>query len=316
MLSATATSIVQLIGIITMTTSLSNDGHLQAVAPKIPALKSSALHTERMATQASDTIHDATDDVEPHTALILFRTCDYVSSQGWPPMALEKEKGFLYVQLAGERIEIVPEGRRSPQTSSRTNFVKPKLNIPYVTHLADSCPTFTDVNGAFKEPDFIGAATVIDLPFGTVDACKGNPHGGSTSRIDTRVTIPNSGHIVLHATRPKDKQIVLAGNARIYVAHIPSSYITGKQPQDFHSPHFRAYYSMSMGHDCPSASGMKVMMPSATKAKSASGVPDLPPVCEASPVVANPDGMSTVSVPHPPDIVSLLDMQCSTTSWP
>lgn len=301
MLSATATSIVQLIGIITMTTSLSNDGHFQAVAPKIPAVKLSTLHPEDVTARANGAIHYASDDVEPHTVLIVFRACDYVSSQGWPPMALEKEPGFLYVQLDGERIEIVPEGKESmptvQQKALRTPVVRPRLNIRYVQHLQDSCPTMTDVNGAFKEPDFNGAATVVDLPIvGTVDACRGNPNSTVTSRIDTRVKIPNNGHIVIHAKRPTEKRIVLAGNTKIYVAHIPTSYITGKTPQGtFSLSHFHAYYSMTMNHDCRPTGD--VTLPD----------PNVPEACDASPLAMRGSGLSSVA---------FLDVQCSTSQWP
>jgi len=295
MLSATATSIVQLIGIITMTTSLSNDGHLQAVAPKIPALHKNAI--------LADENHDGTDGVEPHTVLILFRTCDYLSSQGWPPEGLEKDPGFLYVQVSGERIEIVPEGNSSASALKPPNPVKRALNIPYLRHLKDSCPEMTDVNNAFKEPDFSGAATVIDLPIGTVDACTSN----GTSRIDTRVTIPNDGHIIIHATRPTDKRIVLAGNAKIYVAHVPRSYIKGPPPPEGRYPqsHFNAYFSMSPSHDC----GARI---ETARSRGLAGK-DLPALCVAP---LRPGGGQDTQQQQQPPIAAFIDMQCSTTSWP
>jgi hypothetical protein len=170
--------------------------------------------------------------VEPHTALIAFRTRDLHvrASTGFAIEDLGRS-GFSYVKLNGEHITFQANGSNQAISLGKA-----------LPHIKDVWNANSDFIPGYKPPLYSAAAAVLEIPAGTLNVCTGNTD--SHSRIDTEVTLNNDGVLVIYAG--PTKKITLDGNALVIIANVPLLYATGQEAAN-NGPHYWAYCAMEAG---------------------------------------------------------------------
>ena len=250
---------VHFIGIALFSKKFSNDNTLRAVLPRIP-----------VAVSTLDP-HSATTrrvEVEKHTAIIAFPTCDYVSSSNWAPSALERVPGLLYVRLDGEQVSIFPGRTEALETSgmmerqskdppTETRMDEAVVGLP---HLQACCPAMQVLSKQFQPP-FPGAAAVVTLPsWATATACGANSKQADVNateenrrRIDTNVIFDSPSDVIIAATKNGvTKAIRVRKEANIEIANLPTWWVDGKKEPAASTPHYHALYEMgNQSTGCP-----------------------------------------------------------------
>lgn len=264
--TATATAVLQFVGLILFSHELSPDRALIGLAPRIsghashhgappPAMAKTIARREK-----SETRPEVVDTVEEHAAFIAFPARDYLSSKGWPPSGLETANGYLFVRLDGEHVTFRSEGRFGTvsstaevdllgRKSSHERLDRDAMGLP---HLQPCCKG-AKLKKEFQAPDYPGAVAVFHLPSLKVKGCNANSKdvNVNASRVDSRTAIDNNGVLVIAATRKgQEKTMRVNGNATIIVAHMPMDVITGKRGGGGNARHYQAYYDMIEEGSC------------------------------------------------------------------
>jgi hypothetical protein len=313
--TASATAIIQFIGLFVFSTEWSPINHLQAIAPRISHAEHA--HTEKAVRRMAIDQPVGSGAVEPHVAIIAFPACSYVSSDGWAPMALETAPGFLYVRLDGERVTFTDSKAVVETAEKQAPRSKETLKLPHLTN----CFTRMDaLKPGYAPPASPSAAigsnttAVFDFPPGSGDAraCKGRTNeAGTMSRIDTVITKNIEGDLIISAEN-MNKRIRVKGDTHVLVANIATSFIDGSAPESASAHHFEVYFAMGLSNSGPPqyASQDLAGFGCAQNAE----VEDscvVSAIRQAGRVESPVAAKSSV-----PPIVLIVDYECSNTQWP
>jgi hypothetical protein len=226
-----ATAVVHTLGIMALSYSLSPDGHLQAIVPRI--------EPERTKHKIKATADIQKTKVESHAALLAFRASDRIGGN-WKPAKHPAAKGYLYVELDGEQIHLI-DGLPTPTVKQQP------ASIPGLPGLQTCCPDAT-LRAEFQPPKFSGAAAVVNFPLGNskTETCGATVAGTKSTelrrRIDTRIAVDNNGKLIV---RSGSKEIILKGSAELYLANIPRwALVNQKGHTGGGVAHFQVYYAM------------------------------------------------------------------------
>jgi hypothetical protein len=144
-----------------------------------------------------------TAGVEPHTAMIMFRTGDYRAKSGWTDADVKQlATGWQYVEL---------------RKSDRVAFVADLPNAPVnslpggVMHLGD-----TPLLRRYDQQPYAGAAAIFTIANGALSACVRD-----NGRIDTTLTLNTRKSLKITAGT---KSLTLQDGALVIAANIPLGY--------------------------------------------------------------------------------------------
>jgi len=182
--------------------------------------------------------------VEDHVALLLFPNESYVADVNWKPQSdAVNNPGYSFVRLDKERIRFQTD---IPNTATSLQ----NLRLPRMQK--DCCKTMNlDKNYL---PPYKGAAAVVDIAQGDVNACQvGSIYG--RNRLDTEIALKsNNGLLTIAATiGTATKEIRLkpnsSGRIDVIVANVPASYLKNQfdpKPETALDgvPHYHTYYDM------------------------------------------------------------------------
>ena len=237
-----STAIIQFIGIVLFSTGIQRDPGVHAILPRIthtPHVEHAINKGDLHAMTSSDP-----DTVQDHVAVVLYRTKDVIDkSKGWSVSNKTLSGGWEFVQLDGDQLQFF--------TTERNPEPKIPAGLPLAMAPNSVCLTEAkepvQLSEAFQAPNYKGAAGVVNIPFGTLQACTARS-GGDNGRVDTSLLLKTDGLLVIGAKNPienKGKTITLTGNAIVYVANIPPHYLfTGKMEPPTGQPHWMAYTAM------------------------------------------------------------------------
>lgn len=186
--------------------------------------------------------------VQDHKAAIVFSEASYVGQTGWgEPGRLQRgpnDPVYRVVWLDGDHVRFETGGAPN-YPASLAGLVLPQLK-------QQLCPTKLALRSPFKPP-YGGAAAVIALPEGKLQACVSLP-ADSPGRLDTQLDLKTNGILVISASAmrtTKELRLQADANGRIEVmiANVPATYYDN----DYTTPsstalngasHMRAYESM------------------------------------------------------------------------
>jgi hypothetical protein len=271
------TAIIQFIGIVLFSAQVPNDPGVHAIIPRIG-------HDHQQ------TVESFVDGVEEHKAVILYRKEDLLHTGGWRADHV-LHNGWEYVELDGERVEFVTDGRNGA--------AEIPLQLPHTG--GGLCSTYAvkpSLSPQFQAP-YRGAVGVVDIPFGTMNACE----SGAGSRVDTRLFIRTKGILIISAKKQGEraKTISLDEDAVVYVANVPPSFLT--DDPEIHrnegEPHWDAYNDM-LGQSCSAR-------PDPAKPVGLETC-DMRPLTEAY--------RSARNNPPTKGLPNILDSECSNSQWP
>lgn len=184
---------------------------------------------------------DATTNpaLDVHQAVILFRDADATSSD-WPRVDYAPDTTYDYVELKGETITI---NGAPNDVAIASGFQLP--NIPRMTSCCSSMTKGT------MPPDSTKAAAVFKLAQGVPSTCV-SELVKEKRRVDTTLAVKTAGGpltIVGTNAAGVRKQLVLRGDARVFVANLPAETIrTGVFTEHTHTDttaaHYQAYYKL------------------------------------------------------------------------
>ena len=278
-------AVVQFIGIIMMTAGVPNDPGVHAIVPRIersglgsPVERRQAVpRTQR---SAAGIVPFRPQGVEAHTALILYQTSARIGEADWTPVPFGE--AYEYVVLKGERLQFV------------TGAVNAAPAVP--RDLPRACPTTTTtLQASFQAPQYAGAAAVVDIGEGFLEACLAQPGGTANGRADTRLFLKTNGTLVLVGTKANQeaKTITFQPDARVYIANVPSRLLdaAGTLVAPGGPPHHTVYDTMVGASNCSSPDTSNICR-----------------ICEASAMKTTGGGVD----PFP----LMVDSECSNSQWP
>jgi hypothetical protein len=211
--------------------------------------------------------------IEIHTPVIAFKPADLVpgSMTGWTESTLRQD--LHYIHLTGDHITFVADG---------------------VNRTAALDPLVPHVGGHQLRPEYEsapGAAAVFEIPYGKLLGCAS---GAANGRIDTTLTLSNHGTITIKGDG--GKSVTFKGDATIWPANMPMSWLINKTALDAGSPHYMIYCEMTGAVPCP--------------APATSGIP----MCSGDDtlVMRPPAGRSKGGVAT----TQSADVFCSNSQWP
>ena len=219
---------IHFIGLCLFTTMAGTDGTLHVVLPRV---------------QSSGVVANATGDstsalagVENHTAFLAFKKSDLLKAIDWTPQPLPGQPGYQYIVLRGEAIRFHANAPNAATAGA-------PAGLPPV----ESCGT-SKLRAGFTAADSSGAAAIVRIPSGTLEACSARPAGSKASaRIDTKLRLSNDGDLVVSGETKQDtRMLFLKGNAMLYVANLPSQWVNNAVHQHQHDspPHELVYPAM------------------------------------------------------------------------
>ncbi|HEY2324215.1 MAG TPA: hypothetical protein VGJ82_15255 [Thermoanaerobaculia bacterium] len=168
--------------------------------------------------------------IAKHTAMIMYRTGDYISSKGWKGAPLHRD-GLQYVPLNhGDLVSFDTGGATNPPVDF------PKA-LPH--HPARARTSQLDLLPSYS-PDDRSHATVVSIPAGTLSVCEDN------HRSDTTITMNARGSFVIKVkTESGTKTLKLKSGAEVAIVNVPLSY--AETPADHHqnTNHYMEYCVMA-----------------------------------------------------------------------
>lgn len=236
----TSTAIIQFIGIVLFSAQIPNDPGVHAILPRI----TEDHHHVQMISSKTETDSENVsfvDGVEEHVAVIFYRKKDLLDTVGSWRQDGTTSNGWEWVELDGEHIQFISDAKNDEPTIP--------ASLPHA-----SCPAKRDLKPVtlrtqFQSP-YKGAAGVIDIRGGRLDACETNTID-TASRVDTRLFLKSENAIVIVGKKPGEraKTIALDSDAVVFVANVPPPMLkTGIQPMQGDSePHWNAYNDMLDG---------------------------------------------------------------------
>jgi len=193
---------------------------------------------------------DPQGHVEPHTAMIAFRACDYRGSVGWDPVALPVEDGeavqWLYVKLEhSERVRFESNGT-SPQATTVEDGLLPHV-IHEVYPQAEQRDPSVNLRPEYQPPNYSGAAAVVEIPPGRLSSCG----GGNGTRADTQVAL-NTPDGTFAVTSGAKKLFLRRSDAAVTIANLPMGDHHELDRHSFSQDHYTVYCAMVNGRhkDC------------------------------------------------------------------
>lgn len=205
---------IHFIGLCLFTTVASTDAKLHVVLPRI---QSTGMERQQRGAVATPRPRAGLAGVENHTAFLSYKDSDFVNVAGWTPQKLPHQTGFSYIVLTGEAISFYTNQPNDPTTAAPPDL--PKGN----------CCTSQTLRAAFHAADGSGAAAIVRVPQGTLTACGSRPGGGAdpNPRVDTKLKLTNSGVlVVVGTTKQQSRSLILKGGATLYVANLPSQWVS------------------------------------------------------------------------------------------
>ncbi|HYK05845.1 MAG TPA: hypothetical protein VE974_29130 [Thermoanaerobaculia bacterium] len=179
---------------------------------------------------------EPTPHVQNHAAGIVFRADSFVSLEGWEcprilgtdqsvpcDAATAPTEAFWYVLLDGDPVRFLTNGATNVPASLQ-GVTLPRLQ-------QDLCPLRPALTGPYQPP-YSGAAAVVTLPVGTLQACISVPPD-SDGRLDTRLQLKTDGNLVIDgSTMRETKQLQLksrpaGGPIEVMIANVPETYYLG-----------------------------------------------------------------------------------------
>jgi hypothetical protein len=183
------------------------------------------------------------EDVETHTAVIVFRACDYLGSKGWNPIDLQRAddegSALLYVELDKDIVTIQANGNNPPISLAGSGLPSISAEVPA------NAPK--DLLPGYRWP-YDAAAAVFDIAGGTLKTCRSrtqvkNVDGtviDAPKRVDTEITLNNDGVLIFSAP---GKSLKLKGNnTKVAIGNVPLHY--AKTLVGGYVPHYRVYCAM------------------------------------------------------------------------
>src|SRR5213075_2572155 len=246
-LAAVAHVTIQFIGII----MFNQEKGVRAILPRIPDQVVTGKIAEAQPTGIQLTSLQAQqsaqkpDAIEPHTAFIAFLEQDVIYD-GWQRKTLDSgtvdNSAYSYVLLNNDHVIF--------DTLGVTNNVIVPTNKPRdlgLGKLSFGKGVKPSLNDRFQPPDYAGAAGVIEIPAGEIQACKAAVKGmDGITRTDTTLGLNMNGLLVVRTT-DGSKYIVLRPTATIYVANAPWPWVTNHMhvAGNYTYEHWKAYYLMT-----------------------------------------------------------------------
>ncbi|MEA2465757.1 MAG: hypothetical protein QOJ98_3504 [Acidobacteriota bacterium] len=204
--------------------------------------------------------------VQNHAAGIVFRADSFVSLEGWggcprvlgtgedapcdapngPTGSNGPNDAFWYVPLDGDPVRFVTNGATNVPASLHG------LKLPRLQQ--ELCPAKPTLTGPYQPP-YSGAAAVVTLPEGTLQACMSVP-ADADGRLDTRLRLKTAGNLVIDGSTMRDirrlqlKPRPAGGPIEVMIANVPETYYQGdtmKPPRTEINgmSHENAYHAMS-----------------------------------------------------------------------
>ena len=174
---------------------------------------------------------DFPEPIEKHTAMIMYRESDYVSSEGWKSESLHRD-GLKYVTLEdGDLVSFDTGGATNPPVAF-PNALPHNPAARLRTNQLALLPPY--------DPDNRSEATVVSIPAGTLSVCEDN------HRSDTTITMNASGSFVIKVgSKGGTKTLRLKSGAEVAIVNVPLSF--AEMPTDAHpsSNHYLEYCVMA-----------------------------------------------------------------------
>jgi hypothetical protein len=251
--------------------------------------------------------------VQKHRAAIVFPRYSFRSQNGWgaptelPEQNLtdESEK-LLFVPLDGDSLRFDTNGAANVPanlTGMRLARVQEQL-----------CPAKNTLRAEFQPPHYSGAAAVVALPEGTLQACLSVP-AESLGRLDTRVAMKTIDTLrIFGGTMSNQKELCLqprsAGQPiQLMIVNVPESFFEGTPPAPEADgvSHMNVYLDMAE----PGGSACTVSLRQWWDQLDPDGIPLCSPAASLSArgALTVPDVMLRVGT-------SGANFECSNTQWP
>lgn len=251
--------------------------------------------------------------IQNHQAAIVFpgysfvRESSLLAQNGWgAPQELpgqdsaEDDEKLLFVKLDGESVRFLTNGA----TNAPADLTGLKL-----AHVREQlCPARSTL-GPEYQPPYKGAAAVVALPGGTVQACLSVPDE-SVGRLDTRVNMKTNG--TLDISGGNEKKLRLKPRSpgepiQLMIVNLPESFFEGTPATSGGISHMNVYLAMAE----PSAAACTLSLRQWWDQLDPAGIP----LCNAAPSLVargtSPEPGAMLSV-----LASAANFECSNSMWP
>lgn len=332
-MAAAATDVlIFFVGLTMWSEKIPKDCGVKAILPRVvhtspistkPAIRREGPSTPQSATAASRAVaavpHRDSPHVQNHAAAIVFHSESFVSQYGWgQPRILpsgsqapgtgeqtQPVEVFWYIPLDGDHVRFVTNGASNDPASLKD------VKLPQLQQ--ELCPARPTLAAAYQPP-YRGAAAVIALPEGTLQACLNVPPD-SDGRLDTRLDMKTIGNLVISASTMRDtKELRLkprraGGPIEVMIANVPEAYYRGIQTTPLPTAidgmsHENVYHAMSE----PSNGNCTLSLNEWWNESERDGIP----LCNAGTLAFEP-GAPIISTSLS---TSGANFACSNTAWP
>lgn len=256
--------------------------------------------------------------VEDHVAMLVFRTADLTQAINWgKPQPLPADSEHSYIRLDGDQLgfELLPGLTAQPGRLSAG------IKLPHLkTDLCHNASASLS-GGYLPAGGYRSAAAVFDLPADSMNSCM-----VSNKRLDTEVTLPALGELVIYSGRGRNrKELHLrpsrrTGRVDLIVANVPTSCLRGAyNPQALSSmeslSHVNVYYGM-VAAPCKGTT-ISEWFKSLDASRPAACRMDIPPAAGGvSGLTPSLPNARIGAVPTDPPTPLMSDFECSNSQWP
>ncbi|HEX3108107.1 MAG TPA: hypothetical protein VHU41_03355 [Thermoanaerobaculia bacterium] len=169
--------------------------------------------------------------IPAHTAMILYRTSDYVGSAGLNRVPVPRDGGLEYVVLNhGDMVTFNPGHGTNPTAAV-------PAALPH--NPAHSVTNQLNMVSAYGANDRTHS-TVVSIPAGTVSVCQDN------GRSDTTVALNTTGSLVINIKGSVGTStLTLKSSAELAILNVPLSYATSLTDNDPDMNHYLEYCVMA-----------------------------------------------------------------------
>jgi hypothetical protein len=305
--------IVFFVGLTLWSQQIPNDCGVKAILPRVE-------HTTGKGSAHSPAASPSPISVLPipkHQAAIVFPKYSYLSQNGWgvpeelPGQTLTNDSGkLLFVRLNGDTVHFL--------TNQATNVPADMTGMKLARVREQLCPAKNALRPEYQHP-YSGAAAVVALPEGTLQACLSVP-AESLGRLDTRVSLKTidtlgiSGSTLSNPKESNTKELRLkprsAGEPiQLMIVNVPETFFNGSAAalEADGVSHMNVY--LAMGE--PGTAACALSLQQWWDQLDPDGIPLCNPPTSATARAAFPVSDAMLSV-----WISGANFECSNTQWP
>jgi hypothetical protein len=240
-----ATLVVRVLGLATVTDQVPNDCGVHVIVPRVEY----HAHAGQTAPQ-----------VEDHTAMLAVEKKYYDPASTWAMTPIKAFPNYLFVRLDGDPIRVLTDGiNPAPNNVSR-------LALPSLKGCCTPAGALKKLRSEFQAP-YTGAAAVLDVPAGKVNACRA-PGKGTDYRYDMEIVLNYvksariSGDTMKERKEIRLRNLPLDKPGVVYLANMPSCFLDGTCTTKLATEgdglaHVHAYYAMLEGDTSKCQKSMK-----------------------------------------------------------